>query len=132
MSHITIKNEDLSTLKSQHEYIDKNLRSTSNKDYVKIQGEANRLFNLRELLESQNRLQHFDELGKRMFPDFYQQFPHFFKSIKDVESSRVDEMKNVMYMMFENLQKVQAGKLSHTEMREKVFEEDLAYRYMKN
>ena len=127
---IVIKNEDYADLQKQHEFVD-TLRSTNGIDYEKVQNEAQKLLQLRLTLQKQNRLSEYDTIGSKLYPNFAVRFPHFFKSIKTVESDRIEEAVSVMMTMFQNLVKVQNGELSHTAMREQFFEQDLASRYMK-
>lgn len=127
---LIIKNDDFADLNKQHEFID-NLRSTNGIDYDSIQKQAEKLVDLRIKLENEGKLSQYDAIGNKLYPDFSRKFPNFFKSIKNVEKNRLDESKEIMYMILHNLSKVKNGEMTHTQMRNHVFENNLASRFVK-
>lgn len=123
---------DMASLKDQHEYVDKNMRTTADvAHYKEMRKSASLLLTLKRELDGRDRLDDFDKVGKRVAPVFSEKYPQFFDYIKKCERHRLEEFRGVMFMMFDNLEKVAEGKMNHTEMREQVFEKNLAQKYYK-
>jgi hypothetical protein len=112
----------------QHEMID-SLRSTDGIDYELLRKEAILLVDLRKEMEKKGKMSLFRKVGRETYPQFVSKFPKFFDAIRTVETSRLNEFLNVMHMMLTNLSLVKNNTMSHTEMRNRVFEQDLARKY---
>lgn len=121
---------DFADPRKQHEMIDA-LRSTDGIDYEKVRQDAIHLVNLRKELQKNRRIADYRKVGKERYPDFAKKFPAFFDSIRKVELDRLDEFIGVMHMMLTKMSQVKNKVLTHTEMRNQVFEQDLAHRYFK-
>lgn len=122
--------EELSDPQKQHEIID-SFRSTDGIDYEQLRQEATQLVALRRELERAGRKALFRKIGKEKYPNFAGRFPKFFDSIRLCETHRLNEFLNVMHMMLTKLSQVKNNVITHTEMRNEVFEKDLAHRYYK-
>ena len=112
----------------QHEMVD-SIRSTDNIDYNQVRMEANGLVELRKELEKKKRMSDFRKIGKERYPFFVGKFPRFFDSIRTCEYHRLNEFVGVMEMLLTQLCKVKDSAMTHTEMRNQVFEKDLAAKY---
>lgn len=122
--------EELSNPQKQHEIID-SFRSTDGIDYEVLRQEATQLVGLRTELERAGRKAMFRKLGRERYPHFATRFPKFFDSIRLCETDRLNEFLNVMHMMLTKLSQVKNSVITHTEMRNEVFEKNLAQKYYK-
>ena len=129
---ITMNNdaETIADAKNQHAQLD-NLRSTDGIDYVQVKHQASELLKLRRRLLKADKMTLYDELGTRLYPEFASKFPQFFLNIKTCEKERLGEMEEIMHMLLDKLDSVKKGEMSHTEMREEIFEKKLAEKYLK-
>jgi hypothetical protein len=117
--------DDIANPKRQHEIVDSS-RSTDGIDYKKVKEEADALVKLRIELQNKKRIADYRRIGKKRYPEFVKKFPAFFDSIRTVESDRLTEFTQVMHMMLNKMCQVKDNMISHTEMRNQVFEENLA------
>ena len=122
--------EAIASAEEQHKVVD-SYRSTDGIDYMQLRDEADALVVLRVNLQRENRLCDYDRIGGGMYPEFKRKFPNFFSSIKTVDMDRLEETVNIMHLILDKLDKVKSGEMTHTEMREQVFEKDLAERFVK-
>lgn|SRR6478609_405570 len=122
--------EQMADPKKQHEIVDSH-RSTDGIDYEKVRRDAIALVALRKELQRNRRIADYRKVGKERCPEFAKKFPAFFDSIRTVELERLDEFEGVMHMMLSKISDVKNNVLTHTEMRNQVFENDLAGRYYK-
>jgi len=122
--------DDVADPYKQHEIVD-SCRSTDGIDYTKVRLEATQLIALRLELERKHKMGDFRKMGKEKFPYFANKFPQFFESIRTCETHRLDEFSGVMNMMLSKLDQVKNNVMTHTEMRNQVFEKNLAGMYYK-
>ena len=113
-------NEQYSTLQSQHEYVDNNIRSTNNIDYEKIRIEGKKL-----LYNRRNNI-NYENINKNL-----KGFKNIYESIITCESTRLDEFEEIMDKMLNRLIDVQNGNDNLANVRNDIFEKDLAERYYK-
>lgn len=126
----TLTQEELADPRKQHEVID-SFRSTDGIDYETLRQQATQLVALRIELERAGRKAMFRKLGKERYPQFATKFPKFFDAIRLCETHRLNEFLNVMHMMLTKLSHVKNNVMTHTEMRNEVFEKNLANMYYK-
>ncbi|RKO94850.1 hypothetical protein BDK51DRAFT_34356 [Blyttiomyces helicus] len=117
--------ENVINLNEQNKLMDER-RSTDGIDYSEIEKEAEMLITLRKDLERQGKMDNFKMIGESLFPNFKKKFGNFFEIIRTFELSRLDEFMHIMEVMFHELKRVQKGEVTHTEMRESLFEDKLA------
>jgi hypothetical protein len=121
---------EISDPQKQHEIIDAH-RSTDGIDYEQVRKDAVALIDLRKQLQRKKRIADYRKIAKEKYPDFIKKFPNFFDSIRTVEIERLNEFTSVMHMMLSKMSDVKNDILTHTEMRNQIFENDLAERYYK-
>ncbi|RKO87255.1 hypothetical protein BDK51DRAFT_28299 [Blyttiomyces helicus] len=117
--------ENVIKLNEQNKLMDQK-RSTDGIDYTEVKKEAEMLISLRKSLEREGKIEDFKVIGESRFPNFKNKFSNFFEIIRTFELSRLDEFMHVMEIMFHELSRVQKGEVTHTEMRESLFEDKLA------
>lgn len=127
----TIDPEIMADPKKQHEFLD-SFRSTDGIDYEQLRREATELVELRKSLEAKKKISEYRKIGKERYPNFAKKFPQFFESIRTCESNRLKEFLNVMHLMLSKLTLVKNNAMTHTEMRNEVFEKNLAHKYYKS
>lgn len=121
--------ETLASLEKQHEVVDTQLRSTDGMDYARIRREATELIEKRKSGMSSVQLK---ALAIKDYHYFATKFPQFTQAIvKDCEVRRLDEFVEVMHKLLDGLEKVQNGRLSQTELRQTLFETELANKYLR-
>ena len=113
-------------LREQHRQIDQ-MRSTEHLDISKIRQSARALFEMRRTMSGET----FRAQAEKDHSDFVTKYPQFFKQIQDESVSRIDESLDIMDKLLSRLESVQKGRLSHQELRETMFEKELADRYYK-
>ena len=108
------------SIEEQQKVID-NLRSTIGIDYTLVLSEAN------QILQKRRENKQFTATN---YPNIAK-YPHFIKSLESVEYDRLDEFESVMLLMITKLIESQKGQVSLKQVREKIFEQDLASKYYK-
>lgn len=114
--------KEYETLASQHEYVDKNLRSTANIDYEQIRKEG---------LEFLQKKRNGETLEKNSFPLLRTKFNYLYESIDKCDSTRLDEFEGILNNILNRLINVQQGKETFTTVRNDIFEKELAQKYMR-
>lgn len=116
---------DMLTMQEQQRNRDKD-RTTEGLDYNKVKTEALALIDI-HVKDKKN----YYRRGAAEYPEFKARFPKFFDTIGKLELTRTAEFRSVLDLIIGDLLKVSNGQMTHTEMREKVFEKELAQKYYK-
>ena len=110
-------------LQNQHKWVDETLRSTNNIDYEEIRQEASEMLKVRS---------NGDRDSFEKFVLLKSKFVCMFDAIKNCDTSRLKEFEEIMNNMLDKLVQVQKGNVNFTDVRTKIFEEDLAHRYFRS
>lgn len=110
----------------QHEHVDK-LRVVEF-DVGTISQQTEALFQLRRDDPSITEKE-FTENGSVIAPDVLKSSPFLFKSIGSETFSGLDNMQSICKSMMEKADLVKKGLMTHTEMRNKIFEKELVEDY---
>lgn len=115
-------NADFQSIQQQHDYVDNNIRSTNNIDYDVIKKDC------LSILEKRKHGEHISDVS---FPLLIKKCPKLYETLKTCPKRSIDEFTEILDLMIKKLIDVQSGKDTMSNVRNDIFEVNLANKYLK-